>query len=251
METGRVLFNFTIKKGFKEETLKLKLSVMDRAQQLYYNQNIEYPITAKKSVKAEKKTYIVQKDTPLYAYPEDDAPEVYLSTEEGLLSCVRETGKFCLVNTDDKMAGWLNTGSLKTSTETEPVAGIIPIVNTPPDIVLEAVDFVTQKSSITIAGYAEDDNLINDILIYNNEKKIFYSEKQEKTIPFNVNVDLDLGINFITVAAKEENGLQTRKTVAVRRDGKDEMPYVTSYSLKGTPESLGVIPENYQSNQAR
>lgn len=124
------------------------------------------------------------------------------------------------------------------------------VINSAPLLEVEKISHVTKSDIIKIKGRAQDETRVRDVYIFVDNDKRFYADNSDtdhpKDIAFEAELPLRNGINYITVVAREDADLETRKIIAVRRDRADNMPYLLSRSLNvdNEAELLDVLPVN-------
>lgn len=77
--------------------------------------------------------------------------------------------------------------------------------------------------AMTLQGSVSSGNVVKDLLVYVNNRKVFFKSNASNQAPkdsldFSVRVPLDKGVNTITVVAREDNELLSRRTMIVNRD---------------------------------
>ena len=81
----------------------------------------------------------------------------------------------------------------------------------------------TKSDSLTLSGEALAVNLVRDLLIYVNNKKVYFksnarAEGDRALMRFSARLPLDAGVNRITVIAREDEQLSSRQTLFVTRE---------------------------------
>ncbi|MBN2528367.1 MAG: PDZ domain-containing protein [Deltaproteobacteria bacterium] len=242
-EIKKAEFEFEVKEAFTKKDVRLKLSVMDVKMRVFTTQALKYPVMPPFAVKDTKG--VVQTTVPavLWAAPIEGAQTRKLGTipRGHAIAILGEVNGFFRVALSERMWGWIRVSDCVTAenTEGQPVA---ISVNEPPNIDMIFSKQVVRTDSIILKGTAFDEQLVKDLYIFNNQNKVFFAPNDGKKLAFEANIPLEPGVNFITVVAEETSDLETRQTVIVRRDKKDGMPYISSETIEGTPELLGVLP---------
>jgi len=245
-DTRKAIFEFEIKKGFTGNAVQFKLSVMDSKTQVYSGEALSFPISTPLQVSARATSVTLRQGTLLRAIPAAESPVVGRVGQDALVTSAFQCNGFLRVDASAEESGWVR----QTDTETAPAGAtatavqIEPTLNTPPSIRLKSLPDVTDRPRIELSGTARDDQRVQSIYIFNNNQKVFFQANSGNSARFAMDLDLEPGINFVTVVAEETEELQTRTTLVVRRDGKGNMPFISARDIKGTPEPLGVIPSN-------
>lgn len=81
----------------------------------------------------------------------------------------------------------------------------------------------TKSDSLTLSGEALAVNLVRDLLIYVNNKKVYFksnarADGDRALMRFSARLPLDAGVNRITVIAREDEQLSSRQTLFVTRE---------------------------------
>ena len=97
------------------------------------------------------------------------------------------------------------------------------LMHSPPLLEVKASELATQAESVSIEIDARDESGgIQDAYVFLGYRKIFYRpnpEKGGKSMKFTLDVPLNDGANLITVVARENEEISTRRIVIVRKDG--------------------------------
>jgi carboxyl-terminal processing protease len=78
----------------------------------------------------------------------------------------------------------------------------------------------TREDALTLTGEVLGEKVIKDLLIFVNNRKVFFKsggEGDRERMRFQARVPLEKGVNRITVIAREDEDLQSRRTVIVHR----------------------------------
>jgi hypothetical protein len=78
-------------------------------------------------------------------------------------------------------------------------------------------DMITEDQIAFISGLVQDDKGIKQLMVFHNEKKIFYRGEAENTLqlPFGVESQLEKGMNRFSFLAKDKEGLTTTQTINI------------------------------------
>ncbi len=80
----------------------------------------------------------------------------------------------------------------------------------------------THDATFTLTGEVQADKRVKDLLIYVNNRKVFFKSSAADTaarLPFTARVPLEQGVNRITLIARQDDEAASRKTVIVHREG--------------------------------
>jgi carboxyl-terminal processing protease len=249
-ETRQARFEFQVRETFAEDSVKLKLSVIDTRMQIYSTDQLQFPVLPAVPTEPASDSVFIPAGTMILAWPAKDAPGVFKTTQDGTFQATVKTDSFYQIVTDSDPSGWISKSAISTTipdhsgldAETA-VRQLLPLVNPPPKIILEPTATVTDLPSLHISGIVTDETQVQNVYIFQNNRKVFFTEGHSGRAVFHASLDLTPGLNYITIIAEETRDLQSRKTLLIRRDRKDGMPFIRKYDLKGTPEPLGVLPD--------
>jgi carboxyl-terminal processing protease len=81
----------------------------------------------------------------------------------------------------------------------------------------------TRGDRIRVEGIATDGDQVLDAYIFAGAQKVFYQSNRDATDPkklsFSHEIELNPGVNVITVVSRENEDTATSRTLVVRRDG--------------------------------
>ncbi|MBN2717170.1 MAG: PDZ domain-containing protein [Deltaproteobacteria bacterium] len=243
-ETKEAIFEFEVKKGFSQNDVRLKLSVMDVKLRVFTTQALKFPILPALDVTANNGLVRANTDTSIWTTPQTDATNARIMGTVPAGAIVKTLGTangYQRIAISDTVFGWVMSADV-TTVDTGEIHPLAVFVNEPPKVRVAIDKQVVRTESIVVKGTAKDDQLVKDLYIFNNKNKTFFALNEGKELSFDAKIPLELGLNYITVVAEETADLETRQTFIVRRDKKDGMPYIASDTIDGTPEPLGVMP---------
>ncbi len=248
-ETKQAEFEFEVKKAFDRKAVNLKLSVMDVKLRVYTTQALRYAILPALATEPAAGNVKATRDTTVWSAPMD-APSVRpLSRidQNTVLKVLGKASDWYRVALNEELWGWLKVSECAAA-DGSVTPNLTVNVNEPPEINIQLPSKVLRSATLKLSGTASDAQLVKDLYIFNNQDKVFFALNEGKSLSFNADIPLEPGINYITVVAEETADLETRQTLVVRRDQENGMPYMSSDTIEGTPESLGVVPINQTSN---
>jgi carboxyl-terminal processing protease len=95
----------------------------------------------------------------------------------------------------------------------------------PPRIDMQTPSLVTQAQTLRIQGTSTDESRVRDLYIFVGARKVFYLSNRDaqnpRSLPFDTQIPLQGGINYVTVFVRESPDVVSRRTVVVRRDAPD------------------------------
>ena len=115
-------------------------------------------------------------------------------------------------------AGFSSYFRLEEQIDIIPKKSFVSIQKEQPSLTLTTEHPIERTEEISfLSGFVEDDKAIKQLMIFHNEKKIFYrGESQDmKKLPFGVEVQLESGMNQVSFLAKDKEGLSITETVNI------------------------------------
>lgn len=115
-------------------------------------------------------------------------------------------------------AGFSSYFRLEENIDIIPKKSFVSIQKEQPSLTLTTKTPIEQSEDISfLSGVVEDDKAIKQLMIFHNEKKIFYrGESQDiQKVPFGVELELESGMNQVSFLAKDKEGLSITETVNI------------------------------------
>jgi carboxyl-terminal processing protease len=223
-----VAFQFEVLPEFEQTEAKLEASVIDELLREGAGEKLTVPIAraASTPVTAAPGSAVARAGAPVLERPQSGA-KVIAEVEGGALSLPvqAKVGDYSRVDLGQNRPGWIHErdlrgGSAKGGNLTDVLAHMPPRLE---------VDYrntlVTREPMLRVSGWASDDSLVRDLYIFVGSHKVFYQSNRKGSAPnkvsFDTTVALRPGINYVTVVAREDNEVMSRKTFIVRRDAPD------------------------------
>jgi len=100
----------------------------------------------------------------------------------------------------------------------------------PPRIeVTRSPDLHVDGSHATVSGVVVDDSGVKHVMVFHGDDKVFFEGGPDRTalrsVPFTADVDLDPGMNVLTVLARDRGGLVSSRAVVVWLDGERDVAH--------------------------
>ena len=166
--------------------------------------------------------YLANSDNiPIYGSPVDNNSVIAYASKDSLFESLQSNDKWVKVTLDDTSSGWINkkllTLSKNNSIEnSEPK--LQPVFQQSPKIALEQLPLLINNNEITLKGEITDADGVKLITVFLGEDKVLLKNFYTKKAAFNSKINLNKGINYINIFAKDINGLISKKTYVVRYD---------------------------------
>jgi hypothetical protein len=219
-----VRFTFEVLPEFRRETAKLEISVYDTELRQSVVENVEVPLTAAaREAAAATGRVQVNAAAELRAWPDASAPVVAVASTPIALGRTATLGDFTRVDLGDGRPAWVATSAVGSGAARGELT--YPITHRAPTIEITTHDqHVTREATFTLRGTARDDQRVRDLYVFVGARKVLYRSAptgDTRELPFEANVPLHGGINYITVFVRESDEVISREVLQVRRDAAD------------------------------
>ncbi len=229
---------FEVKKGLAFRTLALKLSVQDTTLRTSFRERIVFPVSAGGRLveKMEGWIRVEQEETELRGGPDKDSPLLGWAEKNSVFSLNGRIHGWYRVEWKPGKPAFLPLQSatvlpLKEQPQKDPVVRRVFHL-TPPVIRLEKTPLITSEPKMKLRGVVFDDERLRDVFIevvHLNEgiqrRKVFYRSnrfnEELNYITFAEDIDLEEGLNYIRVVGRENDHVETEKTVVVLKHGSE------------------------------
>ena len=230
-ERKQARFSFKVKDKLFKPEVQVSLAISDSDIREMTSEKFTLPVVDDAEALKLGKVKLVPKkggEVPLLGMHAADAPPVSLAS--GVVMADARLGDWYRVPTGDRLYTWLAADNVderpdatgKTELKPAPLQGppIITLADRP------AADAI-QGETLTVSGEALGGRLIQDLLIFVNNKKVtnkkvFFKsngdDADKARLRFSARVPLEAGINRITVVAREDEELSSRQTLFVHRE---------------------------------
>ena len=224
-----VAFQFEVLPEFDQGEAKLEASVIDELLREGAGEKLTIPLarTAAKTIAAAPGTAVARAGAPVLERPQSGA-KVIAQVEGGTLSLPvqAKVGEYSRVDLGKGRPGWIHERDLRGGGTGKGGRLTDALAHMPPRLEVDHRNtLVTREPMLRVSGWAADDSLVRDLYIFVGSHKVFYKSNRNGSSPnkvsFDTSVSLRPGINYVTVVARENNEVMSRKTFIVRRDGPD------------------------------
>jgi carboxyl-terminal processing protease len=223
-EQRHVVFTFDVLDVLKDNLAKVEISVVDHDLRVVSSEKVQIPIASADLVIDPKSDRVVtEADVPVRIQPLSTAP-VFGTLKAG--SRLGRTGvfkSFSRVTLGEGRIGYVDSGSLGTTSDAESVQFEAALTRSPPLLEVAPATLATRSASVKVSGVASDGDQVRDAYVFVGARKVFYMSNrkatEQKKLPFSFDAELQPGVNIITVVARENEDVATAQTLVVRRDG--------------------------------
>jgi carboxyl-terminal processing protease len=227
-EERMVAFTFEVLPDFEGDEAKLEVVVGDTALRVRAGEKLELPVrpSATGSVRAASGTVTLRDGARILEHPADGTrPVARVAGGSVALPAQAALGNHTRVDLGEGRPGWVAQADLLGAAG---MGGTIAdvLAHMPPVLEVDhGSTLVTRQDSLRIKGSARDDTLLRDLYVFVGARKVYYQSNRAAADPkgaaFEATLPLRPGINFVTVVARENNEVMSRKTFIVRRDAPD------------------------------
>ena len=237
-EEKEVAFSFDILEGLNESEIKLRLSAVDRDLRVFSGEKIVLPVAGPSNVltqEAHRLVYEASSAAPVLDSPGENGNTIGLLKSGSLLQAHGKFGDYLRVQVEptsasanaQKLFGYVRVNQLSASAALPAKTALasldMALIHSPPLLKVKASELATEAESVAIEVDALDaSGGIQDAYVFLGSRKIFYqpnAEKGGKQMQFKLDVPLKPGVNLITVVARENEEISTRRVIVVRKDG--------------------------------
>jgi carboxyl-terminal processing protease len=223
-EQREVMMTFDVLSTLNRDDVKLELNVVDRELRVFSTEKIVVPIvrTGLPITPATGRAAAVA-SLSLRAQPADGA-RVFGALKKGAVADrLGRYGEFTKLKLGPARFGFAKTNLLKDTKDPQRVDYEPQLTHSPPLLEVSPSKLSTRDTRVRIEGQATDPDGVQDVYIFVGPHKVFYQSNRKaadhKRLGFAQDIELQPGVNFINVAARENEDTETRYTLVVRRDG--------------------------------
>ena len=220
-------FTFDVLEDFERDEAKLEIAVVDIDLRESVTEKVVVPIGdgGGDAPQAQVGQVFVRDGTRMRESP--DARGELLGTVHGgtfEVTSQAALGQYVRVDLGGGRPGWIQRSDLLAAPATPGGQVEWHVNHMPPRLEVEHGNtLVTRAAALPIRGVASDDHRVRDLYIFVGARKVFYQSNRGGRDPrqarFNTEVPLRPGVNYISVFARENDDVVSRRLFVVRRDG--------------------------------
>lgn len=218
-EKHRLRFSFKVKADCPD-TLPVQISAMDADIREITSEKLVFE-PAKESALKKAKVPLTAKDGGVVRLTgvRGDAEHVVATSKAPVADA--QAGEWYRVPLGDGTFGWAHTSQVKPAEAAQAADAITRISPVGPPVITFNEEHQTRQEALTLRGEVKSDKEVKDLLVFVNNRKVFFKSNTAEhaaRLQFSVRVPLDEGVNTITVVAREDEDLLSRRTLIVNRD---------------------------------
>jgi carboxyl-terminal processing protease len=237
-ETRTATFLLEVKKGVEDAPVPVRLEIGDKELWEGQKEKILLPVGAPIPSSPSANAVKVQVETAVLASAVENAGKVATVKKGAVLVAKGKVGAFYRVEWEKGRTGFLPVGAAKEVSKAKPTPRLVSSVvqREPPFIRLGNLDpsrggLEVDSDKFTLNGVAGDSNGMRDLQIFvqhdNDYRKVFFKTARKagdlqslaKPVQLDFSADLPLkpGNNTVFLIAREDDDLQTQRTVVIHR----------------------------------
>ncbi len=224
-DTRRVAFTFDVLDTLSDDFAKVEVSVIDEDLRATASEKISIPIVKNGlQVVAGNGSSKVGARVRVLTQPLHSAIAVGALQPGSVVKRLGSFGEFTKVSLGDDRFGFVETKQLSDAGGGAERIQFEPLMtHSPPLIEVQPASLATRSDKVRIMGKAADGDQVLDTYIFVGSQKVFYQSNRngtdQKLMSFDQEVELEPGMNVISVVSRENEDVATAHTLVVRRDG--------------------------------
>ncbi len=221
-DTETVEFTFEVLESFERDEVKLEVSVADLDLRESISETVVLPVEPTSEAPQDSSGTVSLADGTQVRGAPTSTSEMVARIRGGALRSERQAtlGDWTRVTLGGDRPGWVRSSAITTSGGGGRLE--FQINHMPPNVEVGLDDaLVTRNPTLHVEGTATDETHVRDLYIFVGARKVFYLANggTRERLPFETDVPLRPGINYVTIVARESDGIIGRRTFVIRRDG--------------------------------
>jgi carboxyl-terminal processing protease len=232
----QVALTFDVLQSLEDDTIKLDLSIADRDLRVASNAKIVIPVASTDTkVEAVPGHMLAADGAKIYAQPSADAAYIGDLDKGSVIERLATARNFTQIRLAADRFGWVASSALAPAAN-RPLAVKFKTAlrHSPPLLEVASTQLATSSDKVHVKAVASDADRVLDVFVFVGTRKVFYQSNRNaadpKRLAFELDAELNPGINLITIVARENHDTLTRTNIAVRRDGPGGVPLPTPKS---------------------
>lgn len=229
-ESKEATFTFQVKKAPEDGYVELEVDVFDEVFRDFVHRKIKLPYSdsSKKVAKASGVATLKSGSTNLHQAASEESDAAAIGQKGAKLPVVGKLGDWLKVDVGTQKA-WVKSSQVDYKPkDSAKLSGISRhMLYQPPQITIDLETMQTTKESVPLKAKIQDDAVIKDyyIFVFNREnatkantRKLNYTRVNGNEADISANIPLFVGMNRISIVARDENGMQSTQDVYVYRE---------------------------------
>jgi carboxyl-terminal processing protease len=232
----QVALTFDVLQGLEDDAIKLDLSIADRDLRVASNAKLVIPVApADTKVEGASGRMLAADGARIFSQPAPEAPYIGDLEKGAVVERLGQARGFTQIRLVAERTGWVPSAALAPAAN-RPLAVRFKTAlrHSPPLLEITPTQLATTADKVHVKGVASDTDRVLDVFVFVGTRKVFYQSNRNaadaKRLAFELDAELNPGINLVTVVARENHDTLTRTNIAVRRDGPGGVPLPTPKS---------------------
>jgi carboxyl-terminal processing protease len=227
-DVRHVAFTFDVQQQLREKEIVLSLSVGDRDLREFVHEKIKIPVSGSVAIDSASGVVSGKSSIELFGDVLMSRGSFARIAKQTPVKLLGRHGKMSKIALSDTRFAFVSSADLVAASGEKPAREIDMTTiyrHDPPRLTVRAATMATRDKTVRIDVEAVDSQRLLDMYMFVGPHKLYYQSNRkgadQKRASFTFNAPLQPGVNLITVVARETPDTTTRRTVVVRRDGKD------------------------------
>jgi len=219
---------FRFRQSGEDDEARFELIITDEDFREIKSQKITLPVFSKETPffpASAKKTVVFKDRVSIFGGAFQGAPEIALAKKNSIVKVLGSSERWIYIEGKNSVAGWVYnnpSGETLEKNATDNTGQEISLLEQtfeePPFITVSDFPTSTKDSKITIRGSVRDTDRIESISVWKENDKIRLFTPDKNNVPLFFPLPIEEGVNLFTIVAKDEKGMTSKKTLAIRKD---------------------------------
>ncbi len=218
---------------------EFELIVMDEDFREIRTQKIILPVSAQQrpfSPAPAKKTAVLKDSISILGGTFPAAPAVAAAQKNSTVKVLGTSGRWIRVEGKNSLTGWVEEKAVRiarassggpsgeasdengTDGAWQEISVLEGIFEEPPSIMISDFPMSTEASKVTVEGSVRDTDRIESVSVWKKDDKVKLFTPGKNNVPLLFPLTLEEGMNLFTIVAKDEKGMTSKRTLAIRKD---------------------------------
>jgi carboxyl-terminal processing protease len=221
----QLAFTFDVLDSLTDNMAEIELSVVDQDLRVVASEKVQIPVVKGGSFMNPAQGQVrVKQHIAVLGQPVPSAAAVGFLAVGTTTKRLATFGPYTKVDLGAARFGFVESAALEDSPTPTSDLHFEPLMShSPPLLDVSSASLSTRGDKIKIQGVAHDGDQVLDAYMFVGNQKVFYQSNRKgsdhTSMPLDLEVNLNPGINIITVVARENEDVLTSHVLVVRRDG--------------------------------
>jgi carboxyl-terminal processing protease len=217
---------FSLKKP--DSKIDMEVQILDEVFRDGITTKVSLPAEEKEEefVKRVFRAVVLKDGTPVRGGSFSEAPVIAVSQKGAVFRAVGENTNWVKVELGKDLYGWIQKAELRLEGQNlfSPLndSKFTEVFEEAPFIEITPPPLTTSSREVELKGTIRDKDGVRLVSVFVGDNKVELLPAKEKTLPVSFRVELNEGVNLITVFAKDSKGLFVKESFFVRRSTGEE-----------------------------